>query len=80
MFHARLPPAWWLQGRIDDNIETIRKRFRVFVDQSIPVVAHYAKQGKVLKVRAYKGCIILYDVMVRECKGHILLHDVKVRA
>lgn len=39
-----------MQGRIDDNIETIRKRFRVFVEQSIPVVEYYEKQGKVRKV------------------------------
>jgi UMP-CMP kinase len=40
------------QGRTDDNIETIRKRFRVFVEQSMPVVEHYEKEGKVVKVNA----------------------------
>lgn len=40
-----------MQGRIDDNIETIRKRFKVFVEQSVPVVSFYEKQGKVHKVR-----------------------------
>lgn len=40
------------QGRIDDNIETIRKRFKVFIEQSIPVVKHYEARHKVCKVDA----------------------------
>ncbi|XP_024516087.1 UMP-CMP kinase 3 isoform X1 [Selaginella moellendorffii] len=42
------------QGRSDDNIETIRKRFKVFVESSLPVVDHYDKKGKVRKVNAAK--------------------------
>ncbi len=38
------------QGRVDDNIETIRKRFKVFVESSIPVVDYYETSGKVKKV------------------------------
>ncbi|WEW60085.1 bifunctional uridylate/adenylate kinase [Emydomyces testavorans] len=37
-------------GRSDDNIESIRKRFRVFVEQSMPVVEYYEKEGKVMSV------------------------------
>ncbi|KAG2501792.1 hypothetical protein HYH03_000292 [Edaphochlamys debaryana] len=33
-------------GRSDDNAETIRKRFRTFVDQSLPVKEHYLAEGK----------------------------------
>lgn len=40
------------EGRTDDNIETIRKRFRVFVEQSMPVVEHYEKDGKVARIVA----------------------------
>ena len=39
-----------LQGRADDNIETIRKRFRVFEESSLPVVQYYDSKGKVKKV------------------------------
>ncbi|CAD5173792.1 UMP-CMP kinase 4 isoform X1 [Musa acuminata AAA Group] len=42
------------QGRVDDNIETIRKRFRVFVESSLPVVEYYELKGKVRKVDALK--------------------------
>lgn len=38
-------------GRADDNIESIKKRFRTFIDTSMPVVDHFEKQGKVVKVR-----------------------------
>lgn len=40
-----------LKGREDDNIETIRKRFKVFLDSSLPVIQHYNSRGKVRKVR-----------------------------
>ncbi|XP_042471042.1 UMP-CMP kinase 3-like [Zingiber officinale] len=43
------------QERVDDNIETIRKRFRVFVESSLPVIEHYELKGKVRKVNATKS-------------------------
>jgi len=42
-------------GRSDDNIESIKKRFRTFVDTSMPVVDAFEKQGKVVKIKATKG-------------------------
>ncbi|KAI1428290.1 uridylate kinase [Xylaria sp. FL1777] len=39
-------------GRADDNAESIRKRFRTFVETSMPVVDYYEKQGRVARVRA----------------------------
>ncbi len=39
-------------GRTDDNAESIRKRFRTFVETSMPVVDHYEKEGRVVKVDA----------------------------
>lgn len=43
------------QGRVDDNIETIRKRFKVFIESSLPVVSHYEECGKVHKIDATKN-------------------------
>lgn len=37
-------------GRTDDNIESIKKRFRTFVETSYPVVEYFDKQNKVVKV------------------------------
>ncbi|KAI0396235.1 uridylate kinase [Xylariaceae sp. FL0594] len=39
-------------GRADDNADSIRKRFRTFVDTSMPVVEYYEKQDRVARIRA----------------------------
>jgi len=39
-------------GRADDNAESIRKRFRTFVETSMPVVDAYDREGRVVKVDA----------------------------
>lgn len=42
------------QGREDDNIETIRKRFKVYMESSLPVIQYYDALGKVRKIDAAK--------------------------
>lgn len=37
-------------GRNDDNIETIRKRFMTYSNESMPVIEAYRDQGKLIKV------------------------------
>ena len=39
-------------GRSDDNEESIKKRFKTFVETSMPVVDYFEKEGKVVKVSA----------------------------
>lgn len=39
-------------GRADDNAESIKKRFKVFVETSMPVVKYFEGEGKVVKVMA----------------------------
>ncbi|KAI0889862.1 uridylate kinase [Annulohypoxylon maeteangense] len=39
-------------GREDDNAESIRKRFRTFVETSMPVVEYFEGQDRVVKVDA----------------------------
>ncbi|KAK4136346.1 UMP-CMP kinase [Trichocladium antarcticum] len=39
-------------GRADDNADSIRKRFRTFVDTSMPVVTHYEAGDRVVKIDA----------------------------
>ncbi|CAI0402883.1 unnamed protein product [Linum tenue] len=51
------------QGREDDNIETIRKRFKVFLDSSLPVVEYYAAKGKVKKIDAAKPVQEVFDAV-----------------
>ena len=40
------------EGRTDDNVETITKRFKTFQDSSMPVVQYYEGLGKVRSVAA----------------------------
>ncbi|XP_022897884.1 UMP-CMP kinase 3-like isoform X2 [Olea europaea var. sylvestris] len=35
------------QGREDDNIETIKKRFKVFMESSLPVIEYYNSKEKI---------------------------------
>lgn len=53
------------EGRADDNIETIRKRFRVFVESSMPVVDHYSKQDKAYKFQATSPPDVIYKEVRR---------------
>ncbi|KAK5720237.1 bifunctional uridylate/adenylate kinase [Elasticomyces elasticus] len=48
-------------GRSDDNEESITKRFRTFVETSMPVVEMFEKEGRVVKVDARKGPEEVYE-------------------
>ena len=41
-----------LEGRADDNEATIRTRFEVYEKQTRPLIAHYAKMGKLVEIDA----------------------------
>ncbi|KAL1884250.1 hypothetical protein VTK73DRAFT_3234 [Phialemonium thermophilum] len=47
-------------GRADDNAESIRKRFRTFVETSMPVVDRYASLGKTVRVDATPPPDVVY--------------------
>ena len=53
-------------GRSDDNLESIRKRFRTFVDTSMPVVDMFEKEGRVVKVDATKSPDEVYEDVRRK--------------
>ncbi|KAA8577265.1 hypothetical protein EYC84_007242 [Monilinia fructicola] len=48
-------------GRTDDNAESIKKRFKVFVETSMPVVDYFEKQGRVIRVQATKTPAGVYE-------------------
>ncbi|KAF7547883.1 hypothetical protein G7046_g8865 [Stylonectria norvegica] len=52
VMEARLLERGKTSGRSDDNAESIRKRFRTFIETSMPVVDYFEKDGKVIKVQA----------------------------
>lgn len=45
--------SWLWKGREDDNLETIKKRFKVFVESTLPIVSYYESKGKLRKVRTW---------------------------
>jgi UMP-CMP kinase len=60
-------------GRADDNEESIKKRFRTFVETSMPVVDYFEKEGRVVKVDATKSPEEVYG-HVREQFGKEGIH------
>jgi len=47
VLEARLLERGKTSGRSDDNIESIRKRFKTFVNETMPVIEYYRHQGVV---------------------------------
>lgn len=48
-------------GRNDDNLETIRKRFKTFRDSSMPIVDMFEKKGMMKTIIADKGVDDVYN-------------------
>jgi UMP-CMP kinase len=58
-------------GRTDDNIESIKKRFRTFVETSFPVVEYFDKQGKVVKLQCDQPVDVVYAQVEKAIKEKI---------
>lgn len=56
-------------GRNDDNLETIRKRFKTFRDESMPIVEMYEKTGLVKRVVADRSVEDVYEEVQSLFKG-----------
>lgn len=52
-------------GRADDNVESIRKRFRTFEETSMPVVEYFEREGKVVRVSAVGSTEEVYQEVRR---------------
>jgi len=55
-------------GRSDDNAESIKKRFKTFIETSMPVVNYYEKEEKVVKVKAVDSPDEVYEVVKQKLK------------
>ncbi|KAJ2378082.1 bifunctional uridylate/adenylate kinase [Coemansia sp. RSA 2607] len=54
-------------GRSDDNIESIKKRFRTYVNDSKPVIDAFAEQGKVITI----SCQGTMDAVYKNTEEHM---------
>ena len=55
-------------GRVDDNIESIKKRFATFRDTSYPVIEYYKNKGLVRQV----SCLDSVDKVYAKTVKHIV--------
>ena len=52
-------------GRVDDNAETIKKRFRTFMEKTVPVLEKYELQNEVKRV-----CLVARDSNIcKQCRS-----------
>ncbi|KAL8119399.1 UMP-CMP kinase 3-like isoform X2 [Apium graveolens] len=64
------------QGREDDNIDTIKKRFKVYMESSLPVIEYYEAKGKVRKIDAARPILQVFEA-VKACfpRGNITVNQ-----
>ena len=55
-----------IDGRVDDNYETIRERLHVFKTQTAPLTEYYAAQGKLETVDGMQSEQLVFDA-IRAC-------------
>lgn len=55
-------------GRADDNIESIKKRFKTFQETSMPVVDMFEKDNKVVRVSCDQPVDSVYAEIVKALK------------
>jgi adenylate kinase len=58
---ARLLERGKTSGRADDNIDTIKKRFHTFQNESLPVIQYFKKKGKVTEISSDATVSSVYE-------------------
>ncbi|CAL9730219.1 uridylate kinase [Monosporozyma unispora] len=58
-------------GRADDNIESIKKRFKTFEDTSMPVINMFESQNKVIKIKCDQSVEEVYADVQKNIKGRL---------
>ena len=58
-------------GRDDDNMESLKKRFAVFKNESLPVVEFFDKIGKVRRVNALGAIEEIHSNVKKQFEGFI---------
>jgi len=49
------------QGRTDDNMEAVNKRFETFTQKNMPVITFYEQFGKVRRINADRDVLEVYE-------------------
>jgi len=70
VMEQRLLKRGQTSGRTDDNIESIKKRFRTFLESTVPVVDTYAAQDKAVKVDGTQDVDTVWSLVDQKLKQH----------
>lgn len=55
-------------GRVDDNVESIKKRFKTFEETSMPVINMFASKNKVIKINCDQSVDEVYNDVQKNIK------------
>lgn len=58
-------------GRNDDNIDSLRKRFATFKNETMPIVDLYAENGKTKRIDALKPIDAVFEEVEKVFEGYI---------
>lgn len=58
-------------GRSDDNLESLKKRFATFKNESMPIVEFFEKKGKLRKVDALHSIDDVYAAVLKVFTGFV---------
>ncbi|CAE7584406.1 cmpk [Symbiodinium natans] len=76
VMEARLLERGKTSGRSDDNLESIKKRFATYTQESLPVVESFSREGAMRRINAEQGLDEVWscvqEVMHNEQDGHLL--------
>ncbi|CAE7871938.1 cmpk [Symbiodinium microadriaticum] len=76
VMEARLLERGKTSGRSDDNLESIKKRFATYQQESLPVVERFSREGAMRRINAEQGLDEVWscvqEVMHNERDGHLL--------
>lgn len=61
VMEARVLARGATSGRSDDNVESIRKRFKVFIESTMPIVDHFREIGKLRIVHTDRAVPIVWE-------------------
>lgn len=68
---ARILERSKTSGRNDDNIESLRKRFATFRNETMPIVDFYATQGKTKRIDALRSIDNVFEDVQKAFEGFI---------
>ncbi|RFU34784.1 hypothetical protein B7463_g1576, partial [Scytalidium lignicola] len=71
VLEKRLLKRGEISGRSDDNLESIKKRFRTFIEASMPVVEYFGRDGRGVRIEADRASDLVYANVKRELEERL---------